>query len=149
MAENAWKYGWVLSYPKGEGGALFSEVTCFHYEPWHWRYLGREMAAQVHDSGLTIREYLWTNFTMVDPITGSPLPTATPTPSPTPTPTASPAPTATPTAVATPAPSAAPSAGAQPAGTWFGVDPPVVLAGILVIGLASIGFAAWRGFLRR
>jgi len=150
MAENAWKYGWVMSYPKGEGGALFSDVTCFHYEPWHYRYLGRELAANVHDSGLTIREYLWTNFTMVDPITGEPIPTATPTPSPSPTatPTPSATPTATSTAVATTTQSAAPSAGIQPVGTWFGVDPPVVLAGLLFITLASIGFAAWRGFLR-
>ena len=48
MAENAWKYGWLMSYPKGEGGALFSDATCFHYEPWHYRYLGREMARKVH-----------------------------------------------------------------------------------------------------
>jgi hypothetical protein len=34
-------------------------------------------------------------------------------------------------------------------GTWFGVDQPVVLAGLLFIVLASIGFATWRGFLRR
>ncbi|MEX0626478.1 MAG: M15 family metallopeptidase, partial [Chloroflexota bacterium] len=86
MAENAWRYGWLMSYPKGEGGALFSDVTCLHYEPWHYRYLGREVAAKVHESGLTIREYLWTNFTTVDPITGEPLPTATPTPSPPPPP---------------------------------------------------------------
>jgi D-alanyl-D-alanine carboxypeptidase len=140
MAENGWRYGWVLSYPRGEGGALFSNVTCFHYEPWHWRYLGREMAANVHDSGLTIREYLWTNFTMVDPITGQALPTATPTPSP--------SPTAAPTAVATPTASAVPSVGPQTVGTWFGVDPPLVLAGLIVIVLASAGFVAWRGFAR-
>ncbi len=151
MATNAWKYGWVMSYPKGKGGKLFSDATCFHYEPWHYRYLGRELAAQVHESGLTIREYLWTHFTMVDPITGSPLPTATPTPSPspTPTPTPSPSPTPTPTAVATTTPSAAPSTGTQPVSTWFGVDPPVILAGLLFVMLASIGFAAWRGFVRR
>ena len=95
MAENAWKYGWLMSYPKGEGGALFSEATCFHYEPWHYRYLGREVARKVHRSGLTIREYLWKHYTMVDPRTGQPLatptpiPTASPTPIPTPTPTAS------------------------------------------------------------
>jgi len=147
MAQNAWKYGWVMSYPRGEGGALFSDATCFHYEPWHYRYLGREVAAQVHDSGLTIREYLWTNFTMVDPITGQPIPTATPTPSPSPTP--SPTPTPTPTPLPTTIPSASPSAGAQPVGTWLGLDPPVAVAGVVFIVLASIGFAAWRGFLRR
>jgi zinc D-Ala-D-Ala carboxypeptidase len=151
MAANAWKYGWVMSYPKGKGGKLFSDLTCFHYEPWHYRYLGREVAAQVHESGLTIREYLWTHFTTVDPITGSPIPTATPTPSatPSPSPTPSATPSPTPTAAASTTPSATPSAGTQPASTWFGVDPPVALAGLLLIGLASVGFAAWRGFLRR
>jgi D-alanyl-D-alanine carboxypeptidase len=149
MAENAWTYGWVLSYPRGEGSALFSDVTCFHYEPWHYRYLGRGTAAKVHDSGLTIREYLWANFTTVDPQTGNPISTATPTPSATPTatPTPSATPSATPTAVATT--TAAPGAGPQPVSTWFGVDPPVILAGLVVIVLASIGFAAWRGFSRR
>jgi D-alanyl-D-alanine carboxypeptidase len=146
MAENAWKYGWLMSYPKGEGGALFSNVTCFHYEPWHYRYLGREMAARVHESGLTIREYLWTNFTMVDPITGEPIPTATPTPPPSPTP--SPSPVPPPSAGATPTQSAAPSPGSQPGSTWFGVDPPVILAGLVFVVLASIGFAAWRGYVR-
>jgi zinc D-Ala-D-Ala carboxypeptidase len=143
MAENAWKFGWLMSYPKGEGGALFSRVTCFHYEPWHYRYLGREMAATVHDSGLTIREYLWTNFTMVDPITGEPIPTATATPSPSPTPTPSPSPTATPTPTPTPSPTPTPTAN-----TWFGVDPPVVRGGVGFIILASIGIVAWRGLRR-
>jgi D-alanyl-D-alanine carboxypeptidase len=143
MWENAWKYGWVVSYPKGEDGKLFNQVTCFHYEPWHYRYLGREMAAKIHDSGLTIREYLWTNFTMVDPITGEPIPTATPTPPPSPTPSPSPSPTATPTPTSTPSPTPTPTAS-----TWFGVDPPVVLAGMGLIALASIGFVAWRGLRR-
>jgi D-alanyl-D-alanine carboxypeptidase len=149
MAENAWRYGWVMSYPKDEQGArpLFSEVTCFHYEPWHYRYLGREIAAKVHDSGLTIREYLWANFTTVDPQTGNPL--ETPTPSPLATPVPTPTPSRSATSMPTATQSAAPSAGAHPAGTWFGVDPPVLLAGLVVIVLALIGFAAWRGFLRR
>jgi zinc D-Ala-D-Ala carboxypeptidase len=149
MANNAWKYGWVMSYPKGEGGKLFSNATCFHYEPWHYRYLGRDIAAQVHDSGLTIREYLWTHFTMVDPITGEPIATPTPTPLPTPTPTPTPSPTPTPTPVVTVMPSAAPSGETGPAGTWFGVDPPLVLGGLAFVGLASIGVAVWRGFVRR
>ena len=148
MAENAWTYGWVMSYPREAGGDPFSDITCFHYEPWHYRYLGREIAAKVHDSGLTIREYLWANFTTVDPQTGNPLETPTPSPSATPMPTPTPTPSAT--AVATAALSAVPSSGALPAGTWFGVDPPVLLAGLVVIVLASIGFAAaWRGFSRR
>ncbi len=29
------------------------------YEPWHYRYVGRDVAAKVRASGLTLREYLW------------------------------------------------------------------------------------------
>ena len=71
MAENAWRYGWLMSYPLGDNGELFNQRTCFHYEPWHYRYLGRAMARKVHNSGLTIREYLWKHYTMVDPRPGS------------------------------------------------------------------------------
>ena len=62
MARNAWKYGWLMSYPEGKADAV-----CYRYEPWHYRYVGRELAAKIHDSGLTIREYLWANHTQVDP----------------------------------------------------------------------------------
>jgi D-alanyl-D-alanine carboxypeptidase len=54
MAQNAHRFGFVLSYPKGK-----SAVTCYAYEPWHFRYFGRGMATRIHDSGLTVREYLW------------------------------------------------------------------------------------------
>jgi hypothetical protein len=151
MAENAWKYGWVLSYPKGEGGAIFSDATCFHYEPWHYRYLGREVARKVHRSGLTIREYLWKHFTMVDPKTGKPLTTATPSASPTPSP--SPEVTPTPSVIssgpqATSTPTAA-GPGAE-VDRWLGVDPPVVLVGgLLLLVVASGAVAAWRGFSPR
>jgi D-alanyl-D-alanine carboxypeptidase len=140
MAEHAWEYGWLMSYPKGPAGEYFSQLTCFHYEPWHYRYYGRELAATIHASGLTTRGYLWTNFTMVDPITGQALPTPTPSPSPTPTPSPTPSPSPSPTPTPSPTPSPTPIAN-----TWFGLDPPVVLGGLLVLLLASAGFAAWRG----
>lgn len=54
MRENAWRFGFVESYPEGQ-----EQVTCYAYEPWHYRYLGRAVAADVHESGLTLREYLW------------------------------------------------------------------------------------------
>jgi zinc D-Ala-D-Ala carboxypeptidase len=54
MKNNAWKYGWVMSYPKDR-----SAVTCYQYEPWHYRYFGRTVAAQIQASGLTVREWLW------------------------------------------------------------------------------------------
>lgn len=54
LDEHSWEYGFVLSYPEGE-----EDVTCYKYEPWHFRYVGRELAADVEASGLTLREYLW------------------------------------------------------------------------------------------
>jgi putative cell wall-binding protein len=54
MAAHAWKYGFVLSYPRNS----FAKV-CYEYEPWHFRYLGRPLAAEVRASGLTLREWLW------------------------------------------------------------------------------------------
>jgi D-alanyl-D-alanine carboxypeptidase len=131
LKSNAWKYGFVMSYPKGKIG-----VTCYSYEPWHYRYLGRAVAARVHASGLTLREYLWRQQTAPKPTpsptpvpSGSTEPSAPPSdppsdapeatpiatpldqplnapgdPSPEPTPTPTPGATPTPTPAATPAP---------------------------------------------
>lgn len=47
------EYGFIIRYPEdGE------EITGYMYEPWHIRYLGRETAKKVFDSGLTLEEYL-------------------------------------------------------------------------------------------
>ena len=54
MAANAWRYGFVMSYPRG----AFAKV-CYDYEPWHYRYIGRAAAAEQRASGLTLREWLW------------------------------------------------------------------------------------------
>lgn len=54
MKRNAWKYGFVMSYPKGE-----RSITCYRYESWHYRYFGRERALAIHQSELTTREWLW------------------------------------------------------------------------------------------
>lgn len=53
MAEHGWEYGFVMSYPAGS-----EEVTCFGYEPWHYRWIGREAAAEQRASGLALREFL-------------------------------------------------------------------------------------------
>ena len=53
LAENAWRYGFVLSYPAGK-----ENVTCYEYEPWHFRWVGRANAGAVRESGLTLREFL-------------------------------------------------------------------------------------------
>jgi len=54
LKENAHKYGFVMSYPKGK-----KDISCYSYEPWHYRYIGIEYATTVFDSGLTLREWLW------------------------------------------------------------------------------------------
>ena len=94
LRSNAWRYGFVMSYPRGK-----KPVTCYAYEPWHYRYVGRDLARQVHDSRRTLRQVLWTQQT-------SPAATATPTPSPAPTDPPEPTPTATPepTPIETPEP---------------------------------------------
>ena len=53
MAAHGSEYGFVMSYPAG------SEVeTCFSYEPWHYRWIGREAAAAHRASGLDLRRFL-------------------------------------------------------------------------------------------
>lgn len=43
MKNNAYKYGFVLSYPKGNSYYIF--------EPWHWRYVGIALAARLKEEG--------------------------------------------------------------------------------------------------
>lgn len=87
LKANAWKYGFIMSYPKAK-----ASVTCYDYEPWHYRYVGRAVAAKVHVSALTLRQYLWRQQTPTPPPTPTPAPTPTPTPTPAPTPTPTPTP---------------------------------------------------------
>lgn len=54
LRNNAWRYGWVMSYPKGA-----EHLTGYGYEPWHFRYFGRTLAAQWKSSGLVPRYWLW------------------------------------------------------------------------------------------
>lgn len=55
LADNGWRFGWVMSYPRGT-----TAVSCYRYEPWHYRYLGRDAAAAIHAAQVTPREWLWT-----------------------------------------------------------------------------------------
>jgi zinc D-Ala-D-Ala carboxypeptidase len=86
LRHNAWRYGFIMSYPKGMKG-----VTCYSYEPWHFRYVGQDKAADVHASDFVLRQYLWREQSTPTP-TPSPTPTPDPTPTPTPTPTPDPSP---------------------------------------------------------
>lgn len=53
VAENAWRFGFVVSYPEGT-----EQITGYAFEPWHIRYLGKAEAKKVRDSGVTLHEYL-------------------------------------------------------------------------------------------
>jgi len=52
-AANAWQYGFVLSYPQYR-----QKTTGFRFEPWHFRFVGSAVAADLHDRpGMTLEEY--------------------------------------------------------------------------------------------
>lgn len=53
LAENAWRYGFILRYPQGA-----ENVTGIDYEPWHFRYVGKDAAREIYESGATLEEYL-------------------------------------------------------------------------------------------
>jgi LAS superfamily LD-carboxypeptidase LdcB len=53
MAAHGWEYGFVMSYPPGA-----ESTTCFTYEPWHYRWIGREAAAAQRASGEPLRLFL-------------------------------------------------------------------------------------------
>lgn len=52
LRDNCAAYGFVLRYPKGK-----ESVTGVTYEPWHYRYIGKEAAADLTARGLTLEEY--------------------------------------------------------------------------------------------
>ena len=53
LAQNAWKYGFILRYPYG-----CEDITGIDYEPWHYRYVGREAAKIIYETGVTLEEYV-------------------------------------------------------------------------------------------
>ena len=52
LSENSYKYGFILRYPKNK-----EDITGYSYEAWHYRYVGKDLAKKVYDSGLTYDEY--------------------------------------------------------------------------------------------
>lgn len=50
-------YGFILRYPKGK-----ENITGIHYEPWHFRYVGKEAATYIHKHNLTLEEF-WEEVT--------------------------------------------------------------------------------------
>jgi D-alanyl-D-alanine carboxypeptidase len=52
LAEHAHEYGFTLSYSREA-----QEVTGFFYEPWHYRYVGVEMATRLREMGISLTEH--------------------------------------------------------------------------------------------
>ena len=53
LQENAHKFGFILRYPEDK-----THITGIMGEPWHFRYVGIELAMEMKDSGLCLEEYL-------------------------------------------------------------------------------------------
>ena len=53
LKDNAYKYGFVIRYPKNK-----THITGYQYEPWHIRYVGKDTAKKLYKSNETLEEYL-------------------------------------------------------------------------------------------
>ncbi|QAV70894.1 D-alanyl-D-alanine carboxypeptidase family protein [Salinibacterium sp. UTAS2018] len=53
LDENGWKYGFTVRYPEGK-----TDITGYEYEPWHLRFVGKALAAELHSTGIqTLEEF--------------------------------------------------------------------------------------------
>ena len=53
LAENAWRFGYHLRYPEGK-----TPITGYVFEPWHYRYIGVDLATEMRDQGIvTLEEF--------------------------------------------------------------------------------------------
>lgn len=52
LNKNAYKYGFILRYPSDK-----TSITKVKYEPWHYRYVGVDLAKKIYDSKLTLEEF--------------------------------------------------------------------------------------------
>ncbi|MGV2685696.1 D-alanyl-D-alanine carboxypeptidase family protein, partial [Clostridium perfringens] len=53
LAQHASEFGFIIRYPEGA-----ENITGYVYEPWHIRYVGKDLAPDIADSGMTLEEYL-------------------------------------------------------------------------------------------
>ena len=56
LADNAYKYGFILRYPQGK-----EAITGAAYEPWHYRYVGMEAAEKIYNDRISLEEYIENN----------------------------------------------------------------------------------------
>lgn len=52
LIENSYKYGYILRYPKGK-----EDETGYEYEPWHYRYVGKEISMYMNKNDLTLEKF--------------------------------------------------------------------------------------------
>lgn len=57
MQDNAYKFGFILRFPKDK-----VLETGYQYESWHYRYVGKEIAKYIHDNNLCFEEYYATHL---------------------------------------------------------------------------------------
>ena len=53
LKENAEDYGFILRYRKDK-----EDITKVEYEPWHWRYVGKEHAKKINELDMCLEEYI-------------------------------------------------------------------------------------------
>jgi len=53
LAQHSWEYGFIVRYPTGQ-----TALTGIYYEPWHLRYVGKELAAELFTSDLCVEAYM-------------------------------------------------------------------------------------------
>ncbi len=66
LCENAYRYGFILSYPSGK-----SDITGFGFEPWHWRYVGIGIATDMKRMGVSTYQEYWATYLIQDSIPAS------------------------------------------------------------------------------
>lgn len=53
LEQNATNYGFILRYPE-----TLESITGYHYEFWHYRYVGKKIAKEIYEKNITLEEYL-------------------------------------------------------------------------------------------
>ncbi|MBP3816705.1 MAG: M15 family metallopeptidase [Butyrivibrio sp.] len=56
LADNSYKYGFILRYPQGK-----EDITSIEFEPWHFRYVGVDAATVMHDNNICLEEF-WSTY---------------------------------------------------------------------------------------
>lgn len=51
--ENCWRFGFILRY-----GEEWEDITGYKYEPWHFRYVGKDLAKEIHDANVPFETWL-------------------------------------------------------------------------------------------